>query len=368
VTLRRSGSPTGTRRRGWLALLFLFTALVTASCTPYYLARAGWAQVGILASRQPLWEGMVDPSTDPQTVGKLRLVRDARTFALDSLDFQNVGDSYTHLAHLPSDTLALVLSAAHRDRLALRTWWFPITGHVPYRAYFTPESAERARAKLEREGFDTDLRPTAAFSTLGWFADPLYSTLLRLDEVALVETVLHELAHNHLFLPGQGRFNESWANFAGFAASIEFFCRRQGGGPNSRWCLRAQDRWKDAQIVSEHLDALEVDLRTMYAREDLRPDQRIELRDQIYTRALEDFRTRVQPALRASSYASFGARPLNNATFLARGLYYHRLPDFQTLLDNGFEGNLTPFLAWLRTAAPDAARGGGNPFQILDSP
>jgi predicted aminopeptidase len=353
------------RRARW-GVGFALLLLATASCTPYYLARAGWAQAGILASRQPLWEVMVDPETDPRTAGKLRLVRDAREFALDSLNFQNAGASYTHLAHLPSDTLALVLSAAYRDRLALRTWWFPITGHVPYRAYFTERSAEQARAKLEQEGFDTDLRPTAAFSTLGWFADPLYSTLLRLDEVAIVETVLHELAHNHLFLPGQGRFNESWANFAGFAGSVAFFCRRQGGGPDSTWCRRAKDRWQDAQIVSGYLDGLETQLRTMYAREELHPEERVEHREAIYARALEDFRTRIQPELRASSYAAFGARPLNNATFLARGLYYHRLPDFQAILDGSFGGDLAAFLDWLRVEARESARGGGDPFGLLD--
>jgi predicted aminopeptidase len=325
------------------------------------VARAGVAQARILASREPMTQVMTDPATDPRTAGKLRLVHDARRFAIDSLGFQNAGESYTTVAHLPSDTLALVLSAAYRDRLAFRTWWFPITGHVPYRAYFSVEGAERARAALEAEGFDTYLRSTAAFSTLGWFADPLYSTLLRQDEVGVVETVLHELAHNHLFLPGQGRFNESWANFAGHAAAMAFFCRREGGGPDTVWCTRARDRWSDARDISRYLMALEEEIRGIYAREDRSVEERIADRDRVYARALDDFRQEVQPGLRASTYGYLASEELNNATLLARTLYFHRLDDFQRLLD-ARDGDLGGVLTWIREEAP----GRSDPFSLLD--
>jgi predicted aminopeptidase len=342
-------------------LFVLGLAALVSGCNPLYLARAGVAQARILASRESMTQVMTDPATDPRTVGKLRLVHDARRFAVDTLGFRNAGESYTTVAHLPTDTLALILSAAYRDRLAFRTWWFPITGHVPYRAYFSEEGAERARATLEAEGFDTYLRPTAAFSTLGWFADPLYSTLLRQDEVGVVETVLHELAHNHLFLPGQGRFNESWANFAGHAAAIEFFCRRGGGGPDTVWCHRARDRWSDARHVSRYLMALEAEIHEVYARPDLSPVQKLEARDRVYARALEDFRSQVQPSLRATHYGYLASGELNNATLLARTLYFHRLDDFQRLLESR-GGDLAELLAWIREAAPERE----DPFEVLE--
>jgi predicted aminopeptidase len=342
--------------------LLLLVAAVVSGCNPFYVARAGWAQARILASREPLSQVMTDPGTDPRTAGKLRLVHDARRFAVDSLGFRNAGESYTSFASLPSDTLALVLSAAYRDRLAFRTWWFPITGHVPYRAFFSQRGAERAREALEAEGFDTYLRPTAAFSTLGWFADPLYSTLLRQDEVGVVETVLHELAHNHLFLAGQGRFNESYANFAGHTAAIEFFCRREGGGPDTVWCTRARDRWTDARRVSRYLMALEAEVREIYGRQELTSEERIEERNRVYARARRDFRTRVQPELRATSYSYLASEQLNNATLLARTLYFHRLDDFQELLD-AWSGDLAALMAWLRDEAPRR----GNPFEVLEA-
>lgn len=343
-------------------LFLLVLPAILSGCHPLYLARAGVAQARILASREPMTQVMTDPEADPRIVGKLRLVHDARRFAIDSLGFRNAGESYTTVAHLPSDTLALVLSAAYRDRLAFRTWWFPITGHVPYRAYFSVEGAERARATLEAAGFDTYLRPTAAFSTLGWFADPLYSTVLRQDVVGVVETVLHELAHNHLFLPGQARFNESWANFAGHAAAITFFCQRKGGGADTLWCHRARDRWADARHVSRHLVALEAEIRAVYARTDLTSAQKIEARDRVYLQGLEDFRNQVRPRLRASQYAFLASDKLNNATLLSHTLYFHRLDDFQHLLE-ARGGDLAELLSWIREAAPEEE----DPFEVLDS-
>jgi len=330
---------------------------VLSGCNPLYVAKAGWSQASILASRVPFERIIVDPETDEATRGKLLLVLEARAFAKESLGFQNMGAAYTSLAELRTDTLALVLSAAYPDRLAFRTWWFPITGHVPYRAYFSTRSGEAARDRLSAQGFDTDLRPTAAFSTLGWFADPLYSSLLRLDPVALVETVLHELAHNHLFLPSQGRFNESFATWAGLAGSVAFFCTRPGGGPDTVWCQRAQDRHADARVVSRYLMELEASIRTLYESGD---PEAPALRFARYAEAREHFLEEVEPQLRASRYPALSQRPLNNATLLARALYYHELEGFDRLLD-AEGGDLTATLIRLRREAPGKA----DPFALL---
>lgn len=362
---RRRPSPgSGPARRHGLRVTVpvLLLGLLLAGCNPFYVARAGWAQAKILASREPLPQVIADPDTDPEMRDRLRLVWDARGFATDELGFENVGDSYTTLARLPSDTLALVLSAAYRDRLAFRTWWFPITGRVPYRAYFSEAGAFRARDRLEAQGFDTYLRPTAAFSTLGWFADPVYSTLLRQDPVGVVETILHELAHNHLFLAGQGRFNESYATFVGHAASIEFFCRRDGGGQDTIRCRRARDRWVDARIVSHFLMELEEEVRGIYADPALPTEEKIRRRGESYTRAQAHFVAEVQPTLIATTYQYLAREELNNATLLARTLYFHRLDDFHELWEEGWSGDLKALMAWLREEAPRHS----DPFRVLE--
>ncbi len=339
------------------------TLLVLSACNPVYVVRAGWGQAQILSAREPLTRVITDRATDRDTRDRLRFVHDARRFAIEELGFRNAGDAYTSYAELPSDTLALVLSAARRDRLEAHTWWFPITGRVPYRAWFTVEGAERARDQMEAEGFDTFLRATPAFSTLGWFADPVYSTMLRQDVVGVVETVLHELAHNHLFIPGRGRFNESWATFAGHAAAARFFCEREGGAPDSVLCRRAEARWRDARRVSRFLMALEEEVRALYAT--MEPGPALETsRRSAYEAARDRFVEEVQPELEATRYEVFAREPLNNATLLARTLYFHRLDDFDRLLYERFEGDLRGLLAWIREEAPRS----DDPFTVLDLP
>jgi len=337
----------------------LLLVLATPACSPGYVLRAGLAEARILAARRPIPEVVADPATDERTRGKLVLAIEARAFARDSLRL-DVGRSYTSYTQLDRDTLALVLSAAHRDRLEARTWWFPIVGHVPYRGFFSESQALREQAKLAAEGYDTDLRPTSAFSTLGWFADPLLSTVVRQDEVDLVETIFHELSHNHLFLSGRVRFNESFATFVGRTGAIEFFCRRDGGGYDTVRCQRAQARWRDLQRFSVYLDGLITDLQAMYGDPALSYDEKLVLRENIAEVHRARFRSEVQPLLESYTSWGFVERPLNNAVLLGNMLYYHRLPDFQAYLD-AHGGDLAAAIAALTEEAPAA----GDPFDLL---
>ncbi len=303
-----------------------------AACSPLYVLRAGIAEYRILRARRPIPEVMLDPETDERTRGKLALALEARRWAADSLGL-DVGDSYTSFSQLETDTLALVLSAAHRDRLASKTWWFPIVGHVPYKGYFDAEDALADQRDLEEDGFDTYLRPTAAFSTLGWFADPLLSTLMRQDEVDLVETILHELSHNHLFVPGRVTFNESFATFVGRAGAVQFFCTRRGGGADTVKCERARARWRDVQRFSRFVDGLVSDLEAVYEDPSLEYAEKLTRREEVFSTHVSGFDREVRPALEEFSFAGFLNGPLNNATLLAQIRYYHRLSDFQLLLD-----------------------------------
>ena len=335
----------------------LVTSLASA-CSPIYVIRAGIAEAKILRARRPIPEVILDPATDVRTKAKLTFVMEARNYAIDEVGL-DVGRSYTSYSQLDSDTLAMVLSAAHRDQLTPKTWWFPIVGRVPYKGYFDEDNAIEEQEKLEEDGFDTFLRPTAAFSTLGWFADPLLSTLLRLDEVDLVETVLHELSHNHLFVKGQVRFNESFATFVGRAGAIEFFCNRQGGGDDTLKCLRAQARWRDHQRFEGFIEGLVEELQVVYRDATLPYDTKLAERERIFGESIATFAKEVQPSFEASTYQSFLVIPLNNATLLARIRYHHRLRDFQALMER--EGDLRRAVQYLK----DGVDGVDDPFDLL---
>src|SRR5205085_5316741 len=117
--------------RGTLALLVAAAALLALTRTGRFLVRAAYEEGRILARRRPIEEIVADPSTAPRTRAKLRLVLDARRFAVDSLHL-DAGRSFTRFTDTGRDTLVLVLSAARRDRLEGVGWWFPVVGRVPY--------------------------------------------------------------------------------------------------------------------------------------------------------------------------------------------------------------------------------------------
>jgi predicted aminopeptidase len=350
----------GRRVVRWMGGVLALGVVVTAwACSPVYVIKAGIAEAKILHARRPITEVVTDSATDPATRGKLVFVMEARRFAAEKLGI-DPGQAYTMYTHLEHDTLALVLSAAEKDRLVSKTWWFPIVGRVPYKGFFGEKDARSAQADLEKEGWDTYLRPTTAFSTLGWFNDPLLSTVLRDDDVGVVETVLHELAHTYLFVPGHVGFNESYAEFVGNVAAAQFFCTRQGGGPDTVKCLRAQARWRDYQRFGVFIDGLVADLERLYARTDLDSAQKVARREDVFHAALDHFGRDVEPTFESLSFGGFRSAPLNNATLLARMRYYHRLPDFQAYLDR-HGGDLRAALGDLKAGV----QGVEDPFSLL---
>jgi predicted aminopeptidase len=331
-------------------------ALFGAGCSPAYVVRAGLEEAKILARRRPIPDVIADPETPPDVRGKLELVLEVREFARRDLGL-DAGRSFRDYSELDRDTLALVLSASPPDRLVPLTWWFPIVGRVPYLGFFDPEDAREKQSELEAEGYDTYLRPTSAFSTLGWLPDPLLSTALRYDSLGLAETVVHELTHSTWFVRGHVPFNESLANFVGHHGAAAFFCLRKA---DPALCREARDRWHDAVLLSEVYDALADSLQALYDR-GLPREQVLVERRALLERFQARHETETAPRLRSSAASPLDLTRLNNAAFLARRFYYHRLRAFDDAA--GRHDDLAAFLDRLGEALGRVR----DPWAALDS-
>lgn len=271
-----------------------------------------------------------DDATDAETRAKLQLVLAARAFAHDSVGLRT-GSSFTMYSKLRRDTLVLVLSGAYRDRLQRYTWWFPIVGRVPYKGYFDYGAARHDREEMSAAGFDTSLRPASAFSTLGFFNDPILSTTLAGDSLELANTVIHELTHNTFYAPGQAVFNESFANFVGARGAAWLF-RSRGSTAAAE---QTDARWEDEKVLGDFWAALYNSIDSAFKAH---PGDggsaraaRLAARDTIYRRARIDLVETLGPKLRTVGPRYLERVPLDNAALLARRVYLTELPLFDAV-------------------------------------
>lgn len=308
----------------FLALIMLFFAAPTAC----YLSRGAWEEAKILSRRQPITEIVADRRTPEPDKQKLRVVLAARQYARDSIKLRTK-DSFTTFSRVDSDTLVLVLSAAYRDALRPYTWWFPIVGDVPYKGYFDFDAARRAAQDFKKDGFDVYLRPSDAFSTLGWFNDPLLNTSLRRDSIDLANTVIHELTHNTYYAAGQAPFNESFAMFVGARGAAAFF--RSRGSDSSAKLLDA--RWEDDKLLAGFWARVIKSLDSAYKAHPDDKAWRIAVRDTVYTRARATLVNEIGPRLRTINPLYAQRTPLDNASLLARRVYASDLQLFDDVYE-----------------------------------
>ena len=287
-----------------------------------YLTRAGFEETRILQSRQPIARLVRDSTTDPALRQTLGLVIESRNYAA-RLGLE-AKETYTSYSDVGRDTLLLVLQAAPRDCICPYTWKYPIVGRIPYKGFFDTRAARREAERLAARGYDIHLRPSGAFSTLGWFEDPLLSTALTRDSVELAATVFHEIAHNTLYVKSATPFNESFAQLVGYRSAEAFF-RERGDSLNAR---QAADRWHDEIVLGDYYSALVRRLDSLYAQ---RPDS-VALeqgRRDAAAWARSQLTGSVGQRLRTYNIGRMVERPINNAQLIGARIYRTRLDLFE---------------------------------------
>jgi predicted aminopeptidase len=205
-----------------LVLLLLLPTL----CGCYILTQAR-GQLRVLLNSRSIDKLLADPAVPVDTKLKLRLVRDVKAFGERELGLTR-SSNYESFYDTKGQPITYIVSACRKDRFQPYIWWFPIVGEVPYKGFFAKEDAQEEVKALEAEGYDVALGTAAAYSTLGYFPDPVLSTMLDYPEEQLTALLLHELTHGTIYLPGGADFNEGLASFVGWQGALEFARRRHG--------------------------------------------------------------------------------------------------------------------------------------------
>jgi predicted aminopeptidase len=309
-------------------LLLTLTPLFLCSCQIGYYAHTGYNQMGLLWNRVPVEKALKDPRLSPEQKEKLKLAEAAREFAQKKLGLKSNGN-YASFVWLDRDAVTYVVQVAQADALKAYRWKFPFIGKVPYKGFFKKSLAEKEAASFPPEKYDTWIRGVKAYSTLGWFRDPITSPMLTYSDRDLVETIIHELTHTTLYIKSNADFNERLATFVGVEGSKKFY--REKEGENSPTVLLIEKEQKDLQAFSEFISAELKDLRAWYQQEDKKeiPLHKKERIQKIQT----DFEKRLQPKLSTDLFSDFPKRKLNNAVLLSYETYVSNLSPFQDLYE-----------------------------------
>lgn len=313
------------RARGLLLAVFA-TAALPGCESMSYMGQAALGQVQLLVARQPLEPLLADPSTDTALRERLRTVNGLREFARQSLGMENVRGFDSFVA-TDREFVVWNVVASGEFSVTATSWCFPVAGCVNYRGYFEAERAERFAAKMARRGFDTHVYGVTAYSTLGWFADPVLDTWIGRDEPALAALVFHELAHQVLYVSDDTEFSESFARVVEREGVRRWLAQ---AGRDAAYADYLREQQTDAQF-SALLAATRERLAQLYRQPLAVPEMR-----ERKARALDELRNeyaRVSatwPAHRR--YDAWMRAPLNNARLASLANYQRWVAAFEQLL------------------------------------
>lgn len=313
-------------------------------CGLDYLWHVTAGQASLLARQRPVEEVLQEAKLTPQEQQKVRLILAVRAFAIDTLGLYDSA-SYTTFVQLDRPYVSYNVSAAPPDALTPYLWRFPLVGSMPYKGFFNHAYALREQRALEAQGYDTYLRGVRAYSTLGYFDDPILSSMLAYDDAWLINTIIHEMTHQTVWISGSVSFNESLASFIGAQGALLYLTQRDG--PNSPVLQQARAVRADGQVFEAYMQALMARLEALYA-EPLSREEKLRRKAEIVATAVAEY-PQVFPRMQTTAYRGFFERqPLNNAVLLAFRVYHRDTTYFERLLaDHG--GDLRRLIAYCKT-------------------
>ncbi|MDR3417580.1 MAG: aminopeptidase [Nevskia sp.] len=297
-------------------------ALAGCSSLDYY-AHLARGEYGVLSARRPVSEVIADPKSDARLKERLQLARQARAFASDRLDLPRNG-SYTVYADVGRPYVVWNVFATPEFSLKPVTHCFPIAGCVGYRGYFDRDRAEAEAKDLRARGNDTYIGGVPAYSTLGWFDDPILNTMMRWDDDTLDSSIFHELAHQKLYLKGDTAFNESFATFVQ-QQGLRQWRESRGLPPGEDAAGQREEQFTDLVLAAR------ARLERLYDR-GLPPDLMRDAKQAEIERLRADYRVLRDTQWQGyKGYDAWMDAPINNAKLLPFGLYHKWVQAFATL-------------------------------------
>lgn len=334
----------------------MFLLVSASGCRLAYIFHAGAGQFRLLADSVPIEEALQKETLGPEQRNRLLLVARIKDFGEKELglkETQNYQTVYLKSRQSPIYTV----SASPKDRLERITWWFPVVGRMPYLGFFDLKSANAEKEKLEEKDLDVMIGEGIAYSTLGWFKDPVTLNLLEGSELDLADTILHEMTHTTLYVKGQGAFNESLAVLVGRVGAMRFMEKTYG--PSHPLTLEARNAVEDERLFSTFLDSLLKELGALYGST-ISYEEKVEGREEVFSGSKKDF-ANLTGQFQTNRYVYFGHVQWNNAYLMSIELYHRHFKLFEAVLEE-HNGSVSETISFFRSLAEE----GGDMLEKIE--
>ncbi|MCL2042878.1 MAG: aminopeptidase [Treponema sp.] len=305
------------RKRSFVPLLVI-TSYLFFGC---YTIREGTTYLGYLGRAVPL-ESLLETGSDSKEREENRrfveLVHDIRRFTTEELGL-NMTKNYTRYVSMDRDYLAAVVSASAADSFNRYEWRFPVVGRMPYKGFFKIKNAHNEREKLEKKGLDVWIRGVSAFSTLGWFKDPLFTWMRDYPPHRLADLIIHESVHATVFLKGQVQFNEELAEFIGSEGARLYMENRFGIDSDEYQAMIFSD--EDNRHFVVFVRELIAELQMLY-ESSTGGEEILREKERIIKAAQQRFEDEYESRFTGENYRGFSSLQINNAYLELYRLYY----------------------------------------------
>lgn len=293
-----------------------------------------------------------DPGTKSETRRALMQVRQILDFAAKS--GLRTDGAYEYLIVTPEPVVSYIIQAAQPTKMEFVTWWFPVVGEVPYLGFFRKEERDAKARELRKQGLDVAEGGAGAFSSLGWFDDPIFSSMLERSDEDLAHLFFHELTHRTLWVAGSTEFNENLAEFIASDLTVDFL-RATGRGEQID---RYQAKHGDKNLFRAWLLQLKKALEEIYHASSIPPEEILKRKDETIAKYLKP---PLRPVFKVVDFLR--GENWNNASILGAALYAPDEERFLRAQRCSRTSNAREFLLVL-TRAVDEKR---DPFAALDN-
>ncbi len=318
----------------YLSLIGIILSLSGCSTVSYY-SQSAKGHLSLMVKRKPIAQLLKDDSVSEQRKKELKLVQEIRTYASERLKLPNNG-SYTKFVELHRKAVTWNLVVTPKYSMTPSQWCFPIIGCISYKGYFSEHKATSEAKQLAALGYDTFVAESTAYSTLGWFNDPVVSTMLDHGVLLTAETIFHELAHQRVYHKSDSDFNEAFASAVGQVGTRLWLKEKH---PKS---LAAYDDYlkKQQQFIGLLLATTEK-LKKLYKIK--MSDAETEKKKQAIIKGLKLQYTKLKKSWGGyNAYDAWFDKPINNARLALVGVYFQQIPIFVRVLES-YHGDFERF-------------------------